>query len=160
MDKDGGVCALAGIRRMVPALANYHNVGCHLAAEFDENGCRVEKGCPMSITIQTEAPPLRNDSSGACASVSPVSSWNSVIRAFQDGATPEAIIQRYPTVTLPDAYGVIAYYLRHQEDVDQYRATREERAVEVRKQIGGQQGDLRPSWAIARPVVPLWHENN
>ena len=38
-----------------------------------------------------------------------------VIRAFQDGATPEAIVQRYPTTTLADIYAVVAYYLRHRE---------------------------------------------
>jgi len=32
-----------------------------------------------------------------------------VIQAFQDGATPEAIVQRYPTTTLADIYAVIAY---------------------------------------------------
>jgi uncharacterized protein (DUF433 family) len=43
-----------------------------------------------------------------------------VIRAFQDGATPETIAQRYTTATLADIYAVIAYYLRHREDVEAY----------------------------------------
>lgn len=37
-----------------------------------------------------------------------------VLRSFQDGATPETIVQRYPTLELADAYTVIAYYLNHQ----------------------------------------------
>jgi uncharacterized protein (DUF433 family) len=51
-----------------------------------------------------------------------------VIRAFQDGATPEAIAQRYPTATLADIYAVIAYYLRHRQELDAYLAGREQRA--------------------------------
>ena len=65
-----------------------------------------------------------------------------VIRAFQDGATPEAIAQRYPAATLADIYAVIAYYLRHREDVDAYLAERERRAQEVRQRIERHQGDL------------------
>ena len=42
--------------------------------------------------------------------------------------TPDAIAQRYPTATLADIYAVIAYYLRHQEDLDAYLDTREQQA--------------------------------
>jgi hypothetical protein len=65
-----------------------------------------------------------------------------VIRAFQDGATPEAIVQRYPTVTLADIYAVIAYYLRHRQEVEAYLAEREQRAQKVRQRIEHHQGDL------------------
>jgi hypothetical protein len=65
-----------------------------------------------------------------------------VIRAFQDGATPEAIAQRYPTATLADVYAVIAYYLHHRQEVDAYLAAREQRAQEVRQYIERHQGDL------------------
>jgi uncharacterized protein (DUF433 family) len=65
-----------------------------------------------------------------------------VIRAFQDGATPEAIAQRYPTATLADIYAVIAYYLRHREDIEAYLEEREQRAQEVRQRIEHHQGEL------------------
>jgi hypothetical protein len=65
-----------------------------------------------------------------------------VIRAFQDGATPEAIAQRYPTATLADIYAVIAYYLRHHQEVDAYLAEREQQAQAVRQRIERHQGDL------------------
>jgi hypothetical protein len=49
-----------------------------------------------------------------------------VIRAFQDGATPETIVQRYSTLALSDVYTVIAYYLlRHRGEVEGYLARRE-----------------------------------
>jgi hypothetical protein len=65
-----------------------------------------------------------------------------VIRAFQDGATPEAIAQRYPTATLADIYAVVAYYLRHREEMEAYLAEREQQAQEVHQRIASRQGDL------------------
>jgi hypothetical protein len=65
-----------------------------------------------------------------------------VIRAFQDGTTPEAIVQRYPSVLLADVYGVIAYYLRHQAEVEQYLAEREQQAAQTQQRIESSQRDL------------------
>lgn len=96
----------------------------------------------MEITLQTEAPPLRRDASGALRVGHSRVLLELVIRAFQDGATPEAIAQRYPTATLADIYAVIAYYLRHREAIEAYLAEREQRAKEVRQRIESQQGDL------------------
>ena len=96
----------------------------------------------MNVVIQTEVPPLRQDSTGALRIGTSRVLLELVIRAFQDGATPEAIVQRYPTTTLPDIYAVIAYYLRHREDVEAYLAEREQRAGEVRQRIESRQGDL------------------
>ena len=64
-----------------------------------------------------------------------------VIRAFQDGATPETIVQRYSTLALSDVYAVIAYYLRHRSEVEVYLARREQKAEEVRGRIQSQQGE-------------------
>lgn len=96
----------------------------------------------MSVPIRTDPPPLRQDSSGALRVGQSRVLLELVIRAFQDGATPEAIIQRYPTATLADVYAVIAYYLRHPAEIDGYLAERERQAGEVRQRIEGRQGDL------------------
>ena len=82
----------------------------------------------MALIIQPEAPPLRQDASGALRVGSSRVLVELVIWAFQDGATPEAIAQRYPTATLADIYAVIAYYLRHRQEVDAYLAEREQQA--------------------------------
>ena len=96
----------------------------------------------MEIILQTEAPPLRRDASGSLRVGHSRVLLELVIRAFQDGATPEAIAQRYPTATLADIYAVIAYYLRHREAIEAYLAEREQRAKEVRQRIESRQGDL------------------
>lgn len=96
----------------------------------------------MTTTIQSEAPPLQRDSSGALRIGQSRVLLELVIRAFQDGATPEAIVQRYPTTTLADLYAVIGYYLRHQDDIDAYLLTREQQATEIRQKIESKQSDL------------------
>jgi len=97
----------------------------------------------MDIRLQTEAPPLRRDSSGALRIGNSRVLLELVIRAFEDGATPETILQQYPTTTLTDVYGVIAYYLRHKDEVNTYLAEREQTAEEVSRRINSrQQGEL------------------
>ena len=103
---------------------------------------RVSGHRGMALIIQPEAPPLRQDASGALRVGSSRVLVELVIRAFQDGATPEAIAQRYPTAALADIYAVIAYYLRHCQEVDAYLAEREQQVQEVRQRIEYHQGDL------------------
>jgi hypothetical protein len=51
-------------------------------------------------------------------------------------------VQRYPTIALSDVYTVIAYYLRHQDEIERYLARREQQAEEVWQRIESRQGDL------------------
>src|SRR5437016_6284150 len=96
----------------------------------------------MSFAAQPESPPLREDASGAIRVGNSRVLLELVVRAFQDGATPETIVQRYPTLALSDVYAVIAYYLRHRREIEQYLARREQQAQEVRQRIESQQADL------------------
>lgn len=43
-----------------------------------------------------------------------------VIYAYQQGATPETIIDYYPTLSLDDVYLAIGYYLRHRDKIENY----------------------------------------
>ena len=65
-----------------------------------------------------------------------------VIRAFQDGASPESIVSQYSTLTLSNAYGAIAYHLKNQETVEEYLDKREELAKSVKQRIEAIQPDL------------------
>ena len=47
-------------------------------------------------------------------------SLDSVVYAFRRGASPESIQRSYPSLTLEQIYGAIAYYLAHQEEINQY----------------------------------------
>jgi uncharacterized protein (DUF433 family) len=96
-----------------------------------------------TFTVQSEAPPVRQDDGGAVRVGHSRVLLELVVRAFQDGATPETIVQRYPTLALPDVYGVIAYYLRHRSEIEEYLATREQKAAEVSRRTASDEGDLR-----------------
>ncbi len=69
-----------------------------------------------------------------------------VIRAFQDGASPESIVQRYSTLSLSDVYSAIGYYLRHQEAVEAYLNYREQLADSVRQCLL----DIQPDQGVVR----------
>jgi uncharacterized protein (DUF433 family) len=97
----------------------------------------------MSITFHSDAPPLREDASGAVRVGQSRVLLELVIHAFQDGGTPEVIVQSYPSLTLADVYSVIAYYLRHKGDIEEYLAERERKAQEVQRRIEASQGDRK-----------------
>lgn len=96
----------------------------------------------MPFAVKTDTPPLREDATGALRVGDSRVLLELVIRAFQDGATPETIVQRYSTLTLPDVYAVIAYYLRHRGEIEEYLVQRERKAEETRQRLESQQGDL------------------
>lgn len=96
----------------------------------------------MTLTVQAESPPLQADSDGSLRVGESRVLLDLVIRAFQDGATPETIVQRYPTVALADVYAVVAYYLRHRSEVEAYLVEREQQSREVWQRIESQQADL------------------
>ena len=96
----------------------------------------------MEIALRTEAPPLRRDSSGGLRIGKSRVLLELVVHAFEEGATPEAIVQRYPAATLAEIYGVLAYYLRHQKEINDYLVEREKKAEEVRNCIQSRQQDL------------------
>ena len=96
----------------------------------------------MSITILADAPPWRIDDDGAVRIGDSRVLLELVVRAFQDGATAETIVQRYPSASLANVYATIAYLLRRPAAVEQYLAERDARAAEVRERIEDRQGDL------------------
>ncbi len=59
-------------------------------------------------------------------------SLDSVIIAFNQGATPEQIMQSYDMLTLAEIYSAISYYLQNREEVDLYLRERGKRREELR----------------------------
>lgn len=51
--------------------------------------------------------------------------FDSVVAAFLQGHSPETICQQYPALTLELAYGSIAYYLAHRQEIDAYMQRQE-----------------------------------
>ncbi len=95
----------------------------------------------MVLPLQVEAP-LREEADGAMRVGESRVLLEFVIRAFQDGATPETIVQRYDALVLADVYAVVAYYLQHPGEVEGYLVERESKADDLRQRIESQQADL------------------
>lgn len=96
----------------------------------------------MSLTLTPSAPPLRVDAQEAFRVGDTRVLFELVIWAFQDGVTPDAIVQRFPTLALADVYGAITYYLRHRDEVEAYLAERSSKAEEIERRIDREQSDL------------------
>ena len=96
----------------------------------------------MTFTVHAETPPVREDAKGTLRVADSRVLLELVIRAFQDGATPETIVQRYSTLALSDVYAVIAYYLRHRLEIEAYLMKREQEAKEVQQRIESEQTDM------------------
>jgi uncharacterized protein (DUF433 family) len=60
-------------------------------------------------------------------------SLDSVVYAFLDGQSAEAIAQALPLLTLEQVYGALTYYLAHRVAIDDYLAAQRE-AFEARRQ--------------------------
>jgi len=95
----------------------------------------------MKLTIQTDPLPLRVDEHGVVRVGDSQVLLDIVIREFNNGAEPEAIAQGYPTLNLADVYAVIAYYLRHRTEFDDYLQTRRQDAEKLRHEIESKQPD-------------------
>jgi uncharacterized protein (DUF433 family) len=52
-------------------------------------------------------------------------SLDSVVIRFQQGASPDKIVQSFPTVKLSQVYGAIAYYLENEKTIGDYVAESE-----------------------------------
>lgn len=100
----------------------------------------------MNLPIQSDTIPLRADERGALRVGDSRVLLDTLVHEYENGTDPEGIVNAYPTLHLADVYAVIAYYLRHQDEVNDYLQKRQAEAAELRREIESQQpgnADLR-----------------
>jgi hypothetical protein len=102
----------------------------------------LNKVAEMNISLEQETLPLREDETEAIRVGHSRVLLELVIRAFQDGASAETIVQRYSTLSLSDVYLTIGYYLKNQDIVELYLKKRENLAESVRQKLSSIQPDL------------------
>jgi hypothetical protein len=81
-------------------------------------------------------------------------SLDSVVNAFRDGALPQSIQQDFPTLTLEQVYGAIAFYLGHKQEIDAYLEETERLWEQGRAQQEPLPSELRERLERARRVLP------
>jgi uncharacterized protein (DUF433 family) len=89
----------------------------------------------MTLLIEADPVPLRADADGTIRVAGTRLTLDTVITAYRDGAPPEEIVKRFPAISLPDAYAVIGYYLRHPQEVEAYLDARRQAADALRQEI-------------------------
>lgn len=99
----------------------------------------------MTPTIVQEEIPLRVDADGVIRVGNTRVMLDTVVYAFQDGATVEEIVQQYPALKIRDTYLAIGYYLSHRAEIDAYLRDAEQQAERVKRenQARGDTRDLR-----------------
>jgi uncharacterized protein (DUF433 family) len=89
----------------------------------------------MPLTLTADPLPLHADAHGSIRVGATRVLLEFVLHAYQAGATPEQIVQRFDTLDLADVHAVIAYYLRHRQDVEDYLVRREAEAQDTRRRL-------------------------
>jgi uncharacterized protein (DUF433 family) len=87
----------------------------------------------MPLTIAAEPAPLEADSNGVVKVGKTRVTLDTVVAVFNQGTTAEEIVYRYPSLTLADVYATIAFYLKHQSEVETYLEQRQQQAQDVRR---------------------------
>lgn len=64
--------------------------------------------------------PLQVDPYGIIRVVGSRVTLDSIIAVFDRGSTPEEVVQSFPSLTLGDAYSILAWVVSHRVDVDSY----------------------------------------
>jgi uncharacterized protein (DUF433 family) len=88
----------------------------------------------MTTLETTQTLPLRLTEDGAIRIAGSRVSLDSIVHHYKIGASAEQIAQSF-ALDLADVYAAIAYYLNHQETVEEYLREQEARGDEVQQQI-------------------------
>jgi uncharacterized protein (DUF433 family) len=71
-------------------------------------------------------------------------SLDSVVYAWLDGLSPESIVESYPALTLGQVHGALAYYLGHQQEIDQHLRLGEAEFEKLRAETKRRLRETRP----------------
>jgi uncharacterized protein (DUF433 family) len=82
-----------------------------------------------------DAAPLGKDQGGAIRVGQSRITLDLVVEQYENGMTPEEMVRAYDTLLLADVHAVIAYYLRHRDEVRSYLKWRAEEAEALRAKI-------------------------
>jgi uncharacterized protein (DUF433 family) len=107
-----------------------------------------------NLTLEARPVPLDRLPDGTLRVAGTRIGFDLVIDAYKHGLTPAEIVAAYDSLRLADVYALIAYYLDHPEEVEEYLREYEARAAEVRRMIEaaipprpGFREELRARWA-------------
>jgi uncharacterized protein (DUF433 family) len=111
----------------------------------------MEQGKPNNmLPLHAEPLPLRVDEGGAVRVGKSRISLDLVVEQYENGVTPEDMVRAYDTLELADVHGVIAYYLRHRDEVRAYLKRRTQEAEALRAKIESERPRVSREELLAR----------
>lgn len=102
------------------------------------------------VVFHADSPPLRTDEGGTIRVGATRISLDLVVEQYENGMSPEEMVRAYDTLTLPDVYAAIAYYLRHQGEVRAYLERQNAEAEQLRAKIEERRPPVTRSQLLAR----------
>ena len=102
-------------------------------------------------TIHPDPVPLHADETGTIRVGNTRITLDVLLGYLLGGVKPEQLVSEewYPTLSLADVHGVLAYYYRHQAELDEYLRCRREEADRRQKEIEATQ----PTFAEAKALL-------
>jgi uncharacterized protein (DUF433 family) len=85
------------------------------------------------LKLVAQSLPLKTNADGVMLVGKTRVTLDTVVAAFDQGATAEEIVHRYPSLKLADVYAVIAFYLNHQQETEIYLQQRKQQARIIRQ---------------------------
>ena len=89
----------------------------------------------MSITLHADPVPLQIDDTGTIRVGQSRVTLDVILRYWQSGMTADEIARGLDSLTRSDVHGALAYYYRHQNEIDEYLRRRDEEAESLRRAI-------------------------
>ncbi|MCL5274133.1 MAG: DUF433 domain-containing protein [Chloroflexi bacterium] len=83
---------------------------------------------PAELSIEN---PIHRDSVGVLRVGKTRVTLDTIVNAYESGATAEEIALNYDALTLPQVYASITYYLQHKAELAPYLAARKQAALDA-----------------------------
>jgi uncharacterized protein (DUF433 family) len=145
------ILPMAGSPRVV-VVGVYHKLGqsTTFPGELVLVPTVVLEEVPAALPVHADRPPLREDAGGALRIGNSRISLDLVVEQYENGMAPEDMVRAYDTLGLADVHAVIAYYLRHGDEVRAYLKRRKEEAEALRAKIEAERPRVTREALLAR----------
>jgi uncharacterized protein (DUF433 family) len=105
------------------------------------------------LTLDARPVPLTQTENGVWRVTGTRIPLERIVECYEEGYSPEEIVDAFDTLRLADVYAVISYYLDHKEEVEEYIREQDRKADELRNRIeasqrpGPSREELMARWA-------------
>lgn len=87
------------------------------------------------LVFEREQVPLHMDKHGAVRVIGSRVTLDTIVAFFEQGESPEDIVDGFSTLKLADVYAIVSYYLKNKSAVRAYLRAREKRAIAMREKV-------------------------